>query len=236
MKSKFPIHLTLFFCLVLPSLVFAQTVSTSGPNSGGYTQEQKDFIASKTQQNQPTIELSVWTGFMFGGKYDRYGYYYNIEDAQDWGGAISVEFAKNLYGEFTYNFMGTQADYRVKNTVVLPDLKTENININYFQLGAQHIFGRNDKVQPFGTISLGMTYFNREKNDDIYAFSGIFGAGVKVFFTDNIGIRLQGRFMVPMYFNGIGFTVGTGGTGGGAYWGAYTLQGDFSGGLIFRIK
>lgn len=236
MKNKiFTIYLVLFISL-FPQLSTSQnsTVTTSGPTPE-YTQEQKDFIRSKTQQNQPTIELSVWSGYMFGGKYDRYGYYYNIEDGQDWGGALSVEFASDFFGEFSYNFMGTTADYRNNNIVASP-LKTEDININYFQLGSQRIFGRNEQVQPFVLLSLGMTYFNRQFNEDIYAFSGTFGAGVKIFLTDHIGIRLQGRFMVPMYFGGIGFSVGTGGASGGAYWGAYALQGDFSGGLIFRLK
>ncbi len=236
MKNNFYAVLFVLLTGLLPQFLMAQsTITTSGPDAN-YSQEQKDFIKAKTQQNQPTIELSVWSGYMFGGKYDRYGYYYNIADGQDWGGALSVEFASNTFGEFTYNFLGTTADYRLENTVILPELKTEDININYFQLGTQHIFGRNEQVQPFGLVSLGMTYFNRDKNDDIYAFSGMLGAGVKVFFTDNIGIRLQGRFMVPMYFSGIGFSIGTGGTSGGAYWGAYALQGDFSGGIIFRIK
>lgn len=236
MKNQITLLLLALFIGIIPQFVAGQNSNqtTTGPTSVN-PQSQDDFIKMKTQQNQPTVELSVWTGYMFGGKYDRYNYYYEINDGQNWGGAVSVEFAPNTFGEFSYNYLGTDARYKNYNDFV-PQYKYEDVNINYFQLGAQKIFGRNERVQPFGVFSLGMTYFNRETTSDIYAFSGTFGAGLKIFLTDNIGIRLQGRFMVPMYFGGLGFSIGTGGAGGGAYWGAYALQGDFSGGLIFRLK
>lgn len=236
MKNRIKYVLIALSMGILPQILMGQNSnqSISGPTTGT-AQSQADFIKVKTQQNQPTIELSVWSGYMFGGKFDRYDYYYNISDGQDWGGAVSVEFAPNTFGEFSYNFLGTDAEYKDYNQA-FPTMKYEGVNVNYFQLGAQKIFGRNEQVQPFGVFSLGMTYFNRDKTSDIYAFSGTAGAGVKIFLTENIGIRLQGRFMLPMYFSGIGFGVGTGGVSGGAYFGAYALQGDFSGGLIFRLK
>ena len=68
-----------------------------------------------------------------------------------------------------------------------------------------------------------------------WRFSFSFGGGAKLFFTDNIGIRLQGRLFIPLYFNG-GYIYG-GGSGGGIALsgGAYLIQGDLTAGLIFAL-
>ena len=58
-------------------------------------------------------------------------------------------------------------------------------------------------------------------------------------FTDKIGIRAQGRFLIPITFSGAGMYcgIGTGGSGcsiGTSGWGTI-LQGDISGGLVIRL-
>ncbi len=58
---------------------------------------------------------------------------------------------------------------------------------------------------------------------------------IGIYLTERLGLRLQGRFMIPMYFDGLGFGIGTGGVSGGAVFGAYALQGDFSGGIVLRL-
>ena len=65
------------------------------------------------------------------------------------------------------------------------------------------------------------------------------GLGVKVMFTDRIGIMLRGRLMLPMMFRGVGayFGFGTGGSSGGLTVSTYSsfVQGDFNGGLVFML-
>jgi hypothetical protein len=46
---------------------------------------------------------------------------------------------------------------------------------------------------------------------------------------------LRGRFMMPMFFGGIGFYAGTGGSGLSLNSYAGIVQGDFNGGLIFKL-
>ena len=53
--------------------------------------------------------------------------------------------------------------------------------------------------------------------------------------SEKIGIIARGRLMMPMQFAGIGFTVGTGGSGLSANSYITPLQGDFTAGLIFRL-
>ena len=71
-------------------------------------------------------------------------------------------------------------------------------------------------------------------------FSATAGAGLKIWLTDMLGIRLQGSMMMPMVFNGFGFGCGIGTGGSGCGTNVYTritpFQGEFSGGLILRIS
>jgi len=90
-------------------------------------------------------------------------------------------------------------------------------------------------------MSAGITWFNMTSHgvSDHVSFSAALGGGVKFFFSDRIGIRLQGRLLLPMYFSGGGLFVGigSGGTSSGVSvsTGVLAVQGDFSGGLIIRL-
>jgi hypothetical protein len=80
---------------------------------------------------------------------------------------------------------------------------------------------------------------NTSGMDDVWRFAIGIGAGMKVMFTERIGIRLQGRLLMPMYFAGVGFYagIGTGGASSGLSLntGSVIFQGDFQGGLVFAF-
>ena len=62
---------------------------------------------------------------------------------------------------------------------------------------------------------------------------------MKYFFTDVVGIKVQARLLMPLYFGGVGIGcgIGTGGAncGGGATFGSEIIQGDFTGGVVLRL-
>jgi len=49
---------------------------------------------------------------------------------------------------------------------------------------------------------------------------------MKIYINDRIGVRLQGRMLMPMYFAGIGFYagIGTGGTSSGLSLNGYSRR------------
>ena len=67
-------------------------------------------------------------------------------------------------------------------------------------------------------------------------FSIGLGLGARYFFTPMIGIRLQARLLMPLYFGGAGFGCGSGGCSSGAYFGVEIFQGDFTGGVVIKIN
>ena len=112
-----------------------------------------------------------------------------------------------------------------------------DVLIHHFQVGALAEPKKGKKVSPFGLFTLGATLFHptKEGYEDEWRFSIALGGGVKVDVSDKIGLRFQARLIIPMVFEGTSVYFGTG--GGGVAVGAYTafVEGDFSGGLYYRL-
>ena len=110
------------------------------------------------------------------------------------------------------------------------------MNVGYIQIGGVQEMDM-DNIRPFGVFTLGTTYFKPQDAtyQDAWKFSVTLGGGVKIWFSDRVGIRLQGRLMLPMFWGGVGFTVGTGGAGLTMGGGTSMVQGDFTGGLIIGL-
>ncbi len=185
------------------------------------------------------IELTPIYGYALNGKAKGYRNDFKMKDAAVYGGALSVEIAPLTHGEFSFTTSPTTGELRGYD--IDPGDKTHyDMAINYFQLGGVREV-LDGPVKPFGLISVGATWFNMKDAEvsDYWAFSAALGGGVKFFFSDHIGIRLQGRLLLPMYFSGGGIFVGIGSggvsSGLGVSAGVLAVQGDFSGGLVFRF-
>jgi len=60
--------------------------------------------------------------------------------------------------------------------------------------------------------------------------------GIKINASEKVGIRLQARLLMPLWYSGTYFTVGTGGAGYGVSGGIYGVQGDFTAALVIKIR
>lgn len=188
------------------------------------------------------IEIAPSVGYMFGGRLNYYQGELKIYDDVNYNVSLivpDVSFDTDL--EISYTRMDTRAKFR--SNYIDPDIKDANfdLSVNYIQVGALKAFNHNDeKLQPFGSFSLGATIFSPKSDvDDTWQFSITLGMGTKYWITDRVGIIIRGRIMMPMVFGGVGgyYGIGSGGSGGGLTVNTYTtiLQGDFSGGLIFSL-
>ena len=54
--------------------------------------------------------------------------------------------------------------------------------------------------------------------------------------SERVGIRLQARLLMPLYYSGAYFGVGTGGSGFSVGGGIHGVQGDFTGGLVLFLR
>lgn len=184
------------------------------------------------------IELNGFTGYQFGGRIKFYDGEFKINDAQNYGGKLAVGLSATTFAEISYMRMDTDGQWR-------PYLGTPSeyigMSTNYIQVaGLQQMnYGI---VSPFATLGAGLTWFADKigQYNTQTQFSATFGAGLKIWLAEMIGIRLQGSMLMPMVFDGFGFGcgIGTGGSGcgGSAYTRITPFQGEFSGGLIIRIQ
>jgi len=85
--------------------------------------------------------------------------------------------------------------------------------------------------------ALGATQYTFDGYSDQWFFSVALGGGAMIDISDALGIRLQGRFLLPLTFSGVGCGIGTGGAscGGGAGFWAPMLSDDLSAGLYIKL-
>jgi hypothetical protein len=157
----------------------------------------------------------------------------NFKDDMTYGLGFDVYVDRQTKLEVSWSMSSTHVDLNeyLGTTYTITDL-----NIHHFQGGALYEPPSNKKVKPFGLFSLGATWFQPAENiSDEVRFSIALGGGVKVDLSDKVGLRFQGRLIIPMQFGGGSIWVGTGGAGVsvGAY--TYFVEADFTGGLFFRL-
>ncbi len=185
---------------------------------------------------QGGAEIIPFAGYMFGGSVNFYEGKYKITDGVDYGLSVLVPIREVVDVELNYTRMDSEGKFTAYSGYPGFVDKQTVMSTNYFQVGAVKAFTKqNPKIIPFGSFSLGATWFDFTDYQDAWLFSITAGLGVKFMFSSRVGIMLRGRFMMPMFFGGVGFYAGTGGAGVGLNSYAAIIQGDFNGGLIIKV-
>ena len=187
--------------------------------------------------SQKIVDISPFYGWQMNGKIKFYQGELKTDDNPLYGITMDVMVAPDMGIRLLYSRTETKSHF--VPYLGAPgsgfDPKDFNLANEYYQVGAIRSMVKG-KIEPFGAFTLGATRFHeKDLNENQWMFSITAGLGVKIFFNDRIGIKLQGDFMIPMYFQGMGFYFGSGGSGLTAYSSVPMLQGNFNGGLIFRL-
>jgi opacity protein-like surface antigen len=196
-------------------------------------------IGSTGAYSQARVEISPFGGYLLGGSLKFYEGKFKIENAASYGGMLSMKAAGGNFIELSYTRMDSQGQWNPSSGYMssLPR-DTFDIAMNYLQINSLNEFALdNEAIRPYGTAGIGTSWIHPKEGDtsDEWMFTFNAALGLKYFFNDRIGIRLQARMLLPMIFDGGGFYFGTG--GGGAYVSSTSVivQGDFTGGLIFAL-
>ena len=180
-------------------------------------------------------EIVPFVGYMFGGSVNFYEGKYKVTDGMDYGVSVLVPIQHVVDLEINYTRMDSEGKFTAYRDFGLTDKQT-TMSTNYFQIGVvKAITQNNPKVIPFGSFSLGATWFDFADYQDTWMFSITAGLGAKFMFSDHVGIMVRGRFMLPMFFGGVGFYAGGGGSGLSLNSYAAIIQGDFNAGLIIKL-
>lgn len=186
------------------------------------------FTYSITAQK---VEITPQYGYQIGAKYNYYGGYLKFHDSDQYG----LTFGVNAADDITLEFMWAQQNSKIsiKDYIGYPhETELTEAQANHYQIGAIRMFS-DDAARPFVGLSAGWSTWNPEEAiyNSITTFTMGLTGGLKYFFTDHIGIRIQSQLLLPVNWGG--FYVGGG--GGGVYSGGSILQLNFSGGLIIGL-
>jgi hypothetical protein len=192
------------------------------------------LIAGMADAKAQRLELSPFIGYETGSTvYTSLGYMY-IGGGMDYGGNIDWSIGKNRYAEISYSHMVT--------TLNVDDGYNErylfDLGVNYYSIGILQESKPLSKISPYGLFSLGWVNYNPQTDD----YSGenkmhfSLAGGIKIKASERIGVRLQARLLMPIFYAGGNFNASTGGTSMNVSATSVAFQGDFTAAIVFVIR
>ena len=154
------------------------------------------------------VEIQPFYGYQFGDSFLVSRGEVKLSGSANWGLTVDIEIEDELKFEFMYSKADTELRFRQSGNIGSETLF--DMTMQYFHGGILYEVDASDRVRGFFTATAGVTYY--EPMD--HSFSGEWkfslsgGAGVKLFLSDNVGIRLQGRLLFPLVSAGSGFACG----------------------------
>jgi hypothetical protein len=187
-------------------------------------------------------EITAIGGWMLNGSVDGYYGEVDMDDEVAYGGIITFPVESGMSVEFSYTRQETRASFYTYNPLnTPPGLASGSLGdvlVQYFMLGGIAEKGRGaEKVKPFGLFQAGVFVLTPDNSiyDSVTKFALAFGGGLNVDVSEKIGLRMQGRLLMPMWFDGGYIYAGSGGAGVGVSAGIPLVQADFLGGLTFKF-
>ena len=197
------------------------------------------------------VELTGFGGFQWNGShefewYEDYNgsrYYKSGNFDLEHDGNFGIFINKDLGGgtQLELNWTGNKsiAKWRTNSDHSgIPRDGNYSVFSNYWLIGGLKYFGSGaNRFKPFANGGIGvMSFIFDDEMIDPQTFFGVsVGLGAKMMLTDRIGLRFGSRFLIPINFDGVGMSFGTGGVSAGAYGHVPVLQGDIHGGLIINL-
>ena len=137
------------------------------------------------------FEITPFLGYQFGGDVTTFyqGEYHdvNINSSENWGLVLSLGLSPMTQIELLYSTQDTEADAdRFEDSL--------GLKIDYWQVSMLWNFDPDSQIQPYVVFGIGGTWLRPDGFSSLSRFSGNIGGGAKIFFSDNIGLRLEGRF------------------------------------------
>jgi len=208
-----PALAALLIALLVPSLSAAQTGARLG------------------HQNGAQIELTPYVSYRFGGEVRDEDFHRDrhdstdIEESEAYGVTLDVPIAGGFSLELLVSRQQTEAQF--DEGLFEPSLDLGDIDVTYGHVGVLYQW-RLGQVNPFVVGSIGGTLFDPSfpgADEETRVSIGL-GGGVKLFLSEHVGVRLEGRgFWTDVENNDDRYRYGDEGS---------TLyQGEASAGLIF---
>ena len=185
-------------------------------------------------------EIIPFAGYLLGGSQEFYQGKVNLDNGPTFGASFIYSKNRTAPGlELTYSNTKSRGHF-IPYPGFNYDERYFDVNINYIHIGMIKGAQVNNFLYPYMSISAGGTWFAANDYNTVWMFSVGLGAGAKIYFAKRFGIFMRARLLLPMQFAGAGgwCGIGTGGADCGLTVNAYStvVQGDFTGGLIIKLR
>lgn len=191
-------------------------------------------ISTFPQYKRQQFEITPFAGYLLTSNLQTFDGELKINNSFNYGAALDVRLSDDLLIELLY--IRTVTGVSLRKEFYQTVEKLFDMSVEYFQAGAQ-VETETGPFRPFAAFTIGATYFNPQHNnyEGDWKFSFTAGGGVKYYFMDNLGMRLQWRFLVPIYFSSASIFCNDGYCGIFVSGGTYLLQYDLTAGLVFSF-
>jgi hypothetical protein len=194
------------------------------------------FSVNSLAQQTGRIEITPFYGWKLGGKINQEGEEININDSNNFGFSFNFPIPNQpgLRGEIYYSRQNSRLTTKEDSTLTSAALF--NMSVEYFQAGAT--YQENHGIfSPTFLITVGATRFSPKHSQykDEWRVSAALGFGLKAYFTNHFGIRLQTRLFVPLQVQSGNIFCSNNLCLISLKSGAVALQGDITVGLIIAL-
>lgn len=149
-----------------------------------------------------SIQITPFAAYRFGGEFDSVDFdddFFDLIDLEvDDGAALGVTVDVRLVGGlFLELWASRQETELVENEgLFLPTEALFDVEVDYYHAGLLYEWSPG-QVHPFFALSAGATRFSPDSPglDDLTRPSFSLGGGVKVMFSEAVGLRLEGRLI-----------------------------------------
>lgn len=168
------------------------------------------LILTATCAHARGFQLTPFVGYRLGGDFEDAETKEEIElgDAASYGIILNVDYEENTELEFLYGYQGTE----LKPDDLFAGESYIGLGVHYLHLGGTY-FWDYDWAKPFVASTIGVTLFDPHPGglDSEVRFSLSIGGGVKLFASDRLGFRLEGRGFGTFFDGGGAVFCGDGG-------------------------
>jgi hypothetical protein len=187
------------------------------------------FIQVKAQK----IELSPLIGYETGAYIHYSAGQLHIIGGMNYGGSLNVGMGGGRYVELSYTHMAGSLD----NETAGRTEKLADLNVDYYSIGVLQEMKPDAKATPYGLFTLGWVNYRPSENYNNENKMHIsLAGGIKIRASEKVGLRLQARLLMPLYYAGTAIYAGTGGAGYGVTGGILGVQGDFTAALVIMLR
>lgn len=145
------------------------------------------------------VELTVFAGYRSGGDFnpvdgfsDIFEPGFEVQDGDVLGAALNIPFSNNLSLELLYSRQ--DSELFVDEGLFGPNFKISNLDVTYAHVGLQYQWTPG-QLRPFVGVGLGFANLSPDgpSLDHENRLSGNFNGGVKIFLSNHLGLRFDGR-------------------------------------------